>query len=147
MPQDRYNRVYTLSEHLYCQGFPFEIEAGALLVDTKTDEVVAQVKMVSHADKRIKAVKVILQPEDTRGKALGDEISHQYLDLDVARGTSFGQKTPVRLPDNSVRSFSVSGVEVVYSDNSIANSSGAWEPLPEQKELSATISDQETLKQ
>lgn len=147
MPQDRYNRVYTLSENLYCQGFPFEIEAGALLVDTRTDEVIAQVKMASYADKRVKAVKVTLQPEDTRGMALGDVVSHQFLDLDVARGTSFGQKAPIRLPDNSTRSFSVTGVEVVYSDNSVVTSSGAWEPLPKQKELSAAISDEETLKQ
>lgn len=147
MQQERYKRVFSLPAHLHCNGFPFEIEAGALLVDSQTDGILAQMKMASHADKRVKAVKVTLQPEDTRGKALGDEISHQYLDLDVVRGASFGQKTPVHLPDSSTRSFSVSGVEVVYTDNSVAISGGAWEPLPEQKELSATISDEETLKQ
>ncbi|MBQ6523894.1 MAG: hypothetical protein IJI12_04445 [Atopobiaceae bacterium] len=147
MPQDRYIRVFTLPECQYSAGLPFIVEAGALLVDTKTDGVVAQLKMASHADQNVKAVKVTIQPRDTRGEILGDEIIHQYLDLDMARGISFGQKTPIHLPDSSTRAFSISGVEVVYSDNSVASSEETWKPLPSQKALSETISDQETLRQ
>ncbi len=147
MPLDRYNRPFMLPEHLHCAGLPFEIVAGALLVDTKTDEALAQLKMASHADVNVKAVKVTLQPEDTRGEALGDATTHQYLDLDIRRGESFGQKTPIPLPDSSSRSFSIRRVEVVYVDNTIAESEGPWTPLPAQEALRATISDEETLKQ
>lgn len=147
MPQNRYNRVFMLPEHLHCQGFPFEVEAGALLVDTKTNGVLAQLKMASYVNLNVKAVKVFIQPEDTRGEPLGDVVTYQYLDLNITRGTSFGQKTPIYLPDNSSRSFSIVSIEVVYSDNSIAASDGLWEPIPAQKTLAETISDQEILKQ
>lgn len=148
MPSDRYNRPFLLPEHLHCEGLPFEIEAGALLVDTTTNDALAQLKMLSHSDKSVKAVKVTLQPEDTRGEALGNPVVHQYLDLDVTRDESFGQKTPVPFPDQSSRSFSVVGVEVVYSDNSVASSKeGTWRQLPSQEALSATVTDEELIKQ
>lgn len=148
MPLDRYNRPFLLPEHLYNADLPFEIEAGALLVDTVTDNALAQLKMVSYADKRVKAVKVTIQPEDTRGEALGDEVTHQYLDLDAKRGESFGQKTPIPLPDRSTRSFSIRNVELVYSDNSVASSeTGEWIQLPEQEPLRATIADDELVRQ
>lgn len=78
---------------------------------------------------------------------MGEELVHQYLDLNIARGISFGEKVPIRFPDSSTRSFSISGIEVIYSDNSVTSSDGAWVPLPTQEELSKTITDQETLKQ
>lgn len=148
MPLDRYNRPFLLPEHLHCDGLPFEIEAGALLVDTTTDNVIAQLKMVSYADKRVKAVKVTVQPEDTRGEVLGDEITHQYLDLDAKRGESFGQKTPVPMADRGTRSFSIRNVELIYSDNSVVSSDAKeWHQLPEQESLRATIADDELIRQ
>lgn len=148
MAQDRYNRLFLLPEHLHCEVLPFEIEAGALLVDTMNNNVLAQLKMMSHADQNVKAVKVILQPEDTRGEALGDAIIHQYLDLDVSRGESFGQKTPIPLPDQSSRSFSVLDVELVYADNSMASTDGRpWVQIPDQEPLKETITDEELVKQ
>lgn len=148
MALDRYNRPFLLPEHLHREGLPFEIEAGALLIDTTNDNALAQLKMASHADQNVKAVKVTLQPEDTRGEALGDAITHQYLDLDVSRVESFGQKTPIPLPDQSSRSFSILDVEVVYADNSVASSDGGpWSQIPDQEPLRATISDEELVKQ
>lgn len=147
MALDRYSRPYLLPEHLHCCGLPFEIEAGALLVDTKTDNVLVQLKMASHADANVKAVKVTVQPADVKGDSLGDPVTHQYLDLDVRRGESFGQRTPIPLPDNSARSFSIMSVEVVYEGNEVAASNGEWAPLPEQEALRASISDEELIKQ
>lgn len=147
MAIDRYTRPFLLPEHLHCRGLPFEIEAGALLVDTRTDNVLVQLKMTSHADASVKAVKVTVQPADVKGDPLGDPIAHQYLDLDVRRDESFGQKTPIPLPDNSARSFSITGVEVVYEDNEVNASDGEWTPLPEQEALGASISDDELIKQ
>lgn len=148
MQPDRYNRPFLLPEHLHCDGLPFEIEAGALLVDTTTDNVIAQLKMVSYEDKRVKAVKVTVQPEDTRGEVLGDEVTHQYLDLDAKRGESFGQKTPVPMPDRGTRSFSIRNVELIYSDNSVASSDAKeWHQLPKQEPLRATIADDELIRQ
>lgn len=148
MATKRYNRPFLLPEHLHCEGLPLEIAAGALLVDNTSNNALAQLKMVSFSDSVIKAVKVVLQPEDTRGEALGDEVSYQYLDLDVNRGEFFGQKTPIPLPDQTSRSFRICDVEVIYSDNVIASSNGSpWTPLPDQEALKASISDEELLKQ
>lgn len=60
MSQNRYSRVFTLPEYLYCKGFPLVVEAGALLVDAKTDKVLGQLKMASHGMLNVKAVKVII---------------------------------------------------------------------------------------
>lgn len=147
MAQSRYSRVFHRSELLHSDGFDFVIEAGAILIDSKTDSAVAQLKMQSLADAKVKAVTVTIQPEDTKGEPLGEVVTHQYLDLDVQRGSSFGQKTPIPLPDINTRSFSVVGVEVVYEGNSAASSTSAWTSFPNQKPLSEIFSDEETLKQ
>lgn len=52
MQSNHYKRPSLLPEHLHCDGLPFEIEAGALLIDTITNDVLAQLKYVSHSDKR-----------------------------------------------------------------------------------------------
>lgn len=148
MGQERYNRMFMLPAHLHCEGMPFEVEAGALLVDSQTGGALAQLKMVSYADKPVKAVMVTVQPCDVRGAPLGEEVSHQYLDIYVKRGVSFGQKEPLPLPNPHSRSFTVIRVEVVYADNSTESSDGGvWEPLSEQLPLAGFLSDAELLKQ
>ena len=44
---ERFERLYKLSENLYIDGAPIIISAGALLKDTATGSVVAQIKFHS----------------------------------------------------------------------------------------------------
>ena len=128
---ERYSRLFALSENLYAAGSPVVIAAGALLKDNQTGKVIAQLKLRSIHSKGVKAVTVSIAPLNTAGNPLGEEVRHEYLDLNIRRDMEFGQKAPIALPDASTRGFGVKVVEVVFDDNTLWNASEApWEPLP-----------------
>lgn len=144
---ERYSKLFTLPENLYSTGSPVVIAAGALLKDTQTGKVLAQLKLCNIGKKTIKAATVFLEPLDTVGKPLGAPITYQYLDLHADRDADFGQKAPIALPDSATRSFAVSVVQVIFADNSIWNDdSPAWKPLSRPKPLDA-LGDNELAKQ
>ncbi len=145
---DRYSKLFALSENLYSAGAPVVIAAGALQKDNQTGKVFAQLKIRNIQDKAIKAATVKITPFDTVGKPLGGTVDYQYLDLSAGRDTDFGQKTPVMLKEVATRSFAVSVVEVIFSDNSIWTASNeAWEPLPAPVTPEKAFTDGELAKQ
>lgn len=146
---NRYSRLFTLPSALYATGSPVVIVAGALLKDNQTGKVLGQLKLRSISPKHIKAVKVCITTMDTAARILGEPIEYQYLDLSVPRNTEFGQKTAISLPDAATRSFTVSVTEVVFSDNTIWQSScnAHWKTLPNPVSLMAEIQDEELVKQ
>ena len=91
---ERYARLFSLPENLYAAGAPVVIAAGALLKDNQTGKVLAQLKIQNIGDKSVKAATVRIVPLDTVGKPLGETVNYQYLDLNAARDTDFGQKGP-----------------------------------------------------
>ena len=144
---ERYSKLFALPENLYTVGSPVVIAAGALLKDSQTGKVIAQLKMRNISQKSIKAAKVCIYPLDTVGNSLGEKIEYQYLDLSAARDDDFGQKAPVVLPDAATRSFTASVEEVVFADNSIWNATGElWEVLDTPGSL-RSIGDAELIKQ
>ena len=145
---ERYSKLFSLSEDLYTEGSPVVVAAGALLFDNKTNKVLAQLKVRNIGGKAIKAVTVKITPLDTAGRPLGEPVMSQYLDLVVNRDQEFGQKLPIKLPNNATRSFSVSVAEVVFDDNEIWTCSrDDWKPLPVAKPLESWLTDRELLKQ
>lgn len=145
---ERYSRVFTLPGELYAEGSPVVIAAGALLKDNQTNRVLAQLKLRSVSAAVIKALTVRVFPLDTVGQPLGEPVEYQYLDLAERRDGEFGQKSPVPLPNNAARSFTVEVIEAAFKDNSVWRASGAaWEPLPPQKPLSAAYGSGELVKQ
>lgn len=127
---ERYSRLFALPDELYAKGAPAVIAAGALLKDNQTGRVLAQLKLRSIADKKIKAATVVIRPVDTAGEALGGEVTHQYLDLSARRDGEFGQKEPVVMPDASTRGFSAELTEVIFEDNTKwQGTTEPWSPL------------------
>ena len=57
---ERYSQLYLLPEDLYTPGAPLVIAAGALLRDTLTGQLIAQLKLQSITVKTITAVKKTL---------------------------------------------------------------------------------------
>lgn len=144
---ERYSKLFALPENLYAVASPVVIAAGALLKDNQTGKVLAQLKLRNIGKKTIKAATVFVEPLDTVGKPLGAPVTYQYLDLHADRDADFGQKTPIALPDSATRSFAVSVVQVIFTDNSIWNDdSPAWKPLSRPKPLDA-LGDSELAKQ
>lgn len=145
---ERFERIFTLPENLHTAGAPVVIAAGALLKDTETGNILAQLKFKNIGPNPIKAVKVRLIPLDTVGKPLGEDVSYEYLDLNAERDMEFGQKKAIPIPNPSSRSFAAEVTEVAFADNSVWSATGnAWTPLPESVPLEKALGDRELTKQ
>lgn len=146
---ERYQRRFTLPANEYAPGSPVLIAAGALLLDTQTGGVLAQLKLQNLGAKPVKSVKVAVSPLDPAGRALGEPVTYQYLDLSVARDGMFGQKSPIRLPDPTARSFTAAVTEVIFADSTLwtADAEAVWAPLAASTPLNAALGDPELVKQ
>ena len=140
---ERYTRLFSLPQNLHTEGSPVLIAAGALLRDNQTGKVLAQLKFQSLSERRIQAVKVALRASDVTGAELEGVPEQQYLDLDAARGDSFGQKTAVSLPSAVTRSFSCACSSVVFADGSVwtASEGAVWEPVKQPSTLQNALAD------
>ena len=127
---ERYTRLFALSEKYYAEGAPLLIAAGALLKDNRTGKVLAQIKFKNISSKTIKAVKVSVKAFDVSGAELQGVKKYQYLDLNAVRDMEFGQKNAIVLPDDVTRSFSCECKSVVFSDGTSWEANGAeWRTL------------------
>lgn len=131
----RYTRVYTLPPRQYVAGAPLLIEAGALLKDNETGDILAQLKFRSITEKTISAVRVSLSAFDVEGAELQTREDFRYLDLTVSRDDFFGEDVPITMPDRMTRRFSCNIERVIFSDGSAWAGDAAWHPLGEQVPL------------
>lgn len=145
---NRFEKLYSLPSPLYAPSMPVIIVAGALLKDTQTNKVLAQLKFKSISPKEIKAVTVSLLPLDTANQPLGEKETHQVLDLAASRDAEFGQKSPLYFSNNTTRAYRVIVEEVVFSDNAVWKSDNTTlSDLPAQKTAADMFSDDELEKQ
>ena len=144
-----YTRLFSSEENLYTPGSPVVISAGALLKDSRTENVLAQLKLRNIGDKKITSVRVRLTTFDSLDRPLGEPVENQYLDLAAGRNLEFGQKVPIPLPDNTIRSFRAAVVEVGFEDKTIWNGDGetVWSSIPKQMDRNTALPDRETNKQ
>lgn len=143
---ERYARVFSLPKNLYQNGAPVVISAGALLKDTTTGKMLAQIKFQNIVQNEIKSVKVKLLLSDIAGRPLEETVTYSYLDLFVKPNVSFGEKHPIVLPGVDARAYQVIVSEVVFEDNAIwTGEDAAWEqsivftPIEEQLENPALV--------
>lgn len=134
---ERYTRLYSLPENQYALGAPLLIVAGALLKDNQKQKTLAQLKFRNLSNKKISAVKIVIDAFDISGKVLEGVVEYQYLDLNIARGNAFGQKQAVALPNAVTRSFTAKCTEVVFSDGTAwkAAEDARWNALPAQETI------------
>lgn len=145
---NRFEKLYSLPSPLYAPSMPVIIVAGALLKDTQTNKVLAQLKFKSISPKEIKAVTVSLLPLDTANQPLGEKETHQILDLAASRDAEFGQKSPLYFSNNTTRAYRVIVEEVIFSDNTVWKSTGTpLSGLSAQKTAQDQLSDAELVKQ
>lgn len=132
---ERYSRLFTAKKNLYAPGFPIIIEAGALLKDNDTNSILAQLKLLNITEKTITAVRLWITGTDSFGNQV-EKRDFQLLDLTAKRNERFGQKIPLILENNTVRSFTTQLSEIVFSD-------GTSEVMPEVELIS--LGETETL--
>ena len=146
----RYHRVFLLEGSTYTVGSPVVITAGALLLDTQKNTLLAQLKLMSIVGQTIKGVKVAVSPLDYVNRPLGPPVQHAYLDLSLKRDEFFGDQEAIFMLNPATRAFSAVVTEVAFADNKV------WTPaedavcctLPKQQELLPTLGyDSELMKQ
>ncbi len=138
---DRYQLVYKMPSKLFLEGCPVLLVAGAIQKDTKTDKILAQLKLRNISSKTIIACKVSLKAYSISNELIEGVEPFSYLDLQVNAGEDFGSKTPIYLPNQEIRKITAAVTQVVYSDNSIWNDETdvEWDPVPEQEPLENRI--------
>lgn len=137
---ERYRQLSVDRKRRYIPGSPIILEAQALLKDNVTNEVMAQLKFKNVSRKTIKAVTVSIECLDVMGNEVQWVDSFQYLDLDIPRGWEFGQNIAVPLPDETTRSFAVTDVIVIFSDDSVWTPEDAmWVEIPEKRPLAEEL--------
>ena len=146
---ERYTRIYSLEGPCWVEGLPLLIQAGALLEDGYSGELVCQLKLQSLSEKPIKAATVRIRMLDIAGQPLTPTKSYQYLDLALQRGEVCGQNTAIILPRRDARAFSVTLCQVIFADNSRweAEETLEWKTLPPLRSLAEHYGDAQLAEQ
>lgn len=141
---ENYTRLFSLPEKLYQSGAPVCIVEGALLKDEQSGCVLSQLKLQSLSDKTIRAVKASVSLMDAFGKAMNVSAEHQYLDLSIMRGQTFGADTKVTLPDANARAFCAAVTAVMFTDGTLWEAPDApWEAMAAPVSLEEVYPDAE----
>ncbi|MCM1246411.1 MAG: hypothetical protein NC293_12285 [Roseburia sp.] len=144
---ERYSIMFSQEKNLYAPGLPVIVEAGQLLKDNEVERILVQLKLLNITDKTIIAVKLLITGTDSFGKVV-EKQDFQMLDLQAKRDEHFGQKIPLVLNNNTVRSFTTQVIEVVYSDGTnTVLPSASLTPLEEVKTLKAYLENKELVQQ
>ena len=145
---DRFQKLFSLENNLYIENSPIIISAAALLKDSKSGNVVVQIKFKSVSNKNIKGVKISLSAYDVSGKEISGVNDYQYLDLNIPNGQSFGSSKAIVMPETTTRSFAIKAITVIFEDSSL------WEialpdfvAIPNAKLLSSELKNEELIKQ
>lgn len=113
---ERFTRLFQLGNDLYLDGSPVIVCAGALLNDTVTGAVIAQIKYQNISEKKIVAAKVQLCAYDAMRAALDERIEYSYHNLDLSSGAYWGGDKAIILPDRASNSFEIIGFSVAFDD-------------------------------
>ena len=139
--QERFTRLFATPLNLYAAGSPVLIAAGALLKDNQTGSVLAQLKFTNLGEKTIKALFVSVDAFDVTDSALKGVEKFQFLDLSASTNATFGQKTPIPLPDGTTRSFAPSVRTVLFADGTSWTCEKGFMPLPAQPSIMNAFGD------
>lgn len=143
---ERFSRIFSLTENLYAEGAPVIVKAGSLLRDNTTASLLAQLKLQNITSKVISLVKVQLTCFDSVNRPFDETVTHEYLDLNVARGEEFASRSPIKISNSAARAYAVRVVEVGFADNTIWHDGGsAWEPMPKTQPIQTVITDDTAL--
>lgn len=116
---ERFTNLFRLNSIFVLKGCPVVIEAGALLKDNKTGNVLAQLKLLNLSLETVKAVKVHFDVKDAMNASVKGPDDFQYNDVNCLSGQSFGTQTPIPFPDPNSRSFSVVIIAVAFMDGTV----------------------------
>lgn len=136
---ERYRQLLK-NDRQYQIDCPVMLAASALLLDTQTQRVLAQLKMQSIVSTSITAVCVVLECFDPAGSSVLCHEEFWFQDLTIQFAEQFGQKTAIPISNEAVRKFTVHIETVVFTDGhtwSAAEPQKIMQNLPDRESLSA----------
>lgn len=117
-------------------GMPVLIEKVTLIIDRQKEELFARCIFRSLTDKPIVALLVDVTCADIWGNATSPVEGVQFLDLKTKKDSSFGQTTPIRIPDISTREVTVWVKKALFADRTMMEAASAVQKLPKPQLLS-----------
>ncbi|MCL2405921.1 MAG: zinc ribbon domain-containing protein [Defluviitaleaceae bacterium] len=112
---ERYAKQFEFTNTVYLPDCPVALEKGAVLLDTKQNIHVLQLKFANIGTSGISSVRVYIEPIDNAGNPVCQELAINYEEF-TAVGGSFGAKKLLPLPSNTATKFNVYVVKVVTVD-------------------------------
>ena len=132
---ERYVKVFGCEENLYSENAPVIIRAGALLKDTETGRMIAQLKIQNVSGKIITYVKASITMLDSTKNQIGS-FDAEYLDLYAPDLEIFGSKNAIVLPNASTRAFRVGIISVVFADDTVWSAEDLdWQHVEDSSEI------------
>lgn len=115
----RYQVLQHEKKPYWLTSCPLLMVTHALTKDTSNNTIFLQCKFQNLNDKKIKAFNIRIECFDVTGQPLTAVDSFSYLDISIAPNKTFGDQTPVPLPDCETRAFHIIPRKIVFADNSI----------------------------
>ena len=142
---ERYMKLFSGEENLYEETAPLVIRANALLKDTKTGKLIAQLKFQNMSGKTITYVKAKITPLDAMKQPLENAVTFEYADLAANDKETFGSKTPIFLSHPSTRAFLVGICAVGFSDDTFWTSDTAvWHAASDDTDIRRRLAAEDT---
>lgn len=115
----RYQVLQHEKKPYWLTNCPLLMVTHALTKDTSNNTIFLQCKFQNLNDKKIKAFNIHIECFDVTGQPLTAVDSFSYLDISIAPDKTFGDQTPVPLPDCETRAFHIIPRKIVFDDNAI----------------------------
>lgn len=115
---ERYSILQHNTNTFYVVDCPILLVSHALTKDNQNDNIFIQCKFENTLSKTIKALYVHINCFDVTNNPLPDVDSFSYLDIEVKQYQTFGDKTPIVLPDKETRQISIIPTKIVFVDGS-----------------------------
>lgn len=144
--EEKYKRIFSLADNLYCRNSPVIISSGALLTEAETGIMLVRLKFQRVSTKPITGMEVSINVYDDSGNTLGLVEKYLYMDYEVNNGHYF-EDCFFQLSFQHASSFSISRLNVDLEDNSTVCISGSWNKLPDPSWLCDAMPDEELIRQ
>ena len=112
---DRYSRQLEFNNEIYLPDCPIALEKGAVLLDTKTNAYVLQLKFANIGTTGIASARICVEALDRTGQSVYSEIKTTY-DEHTDMGSTFGTKKLLPVPNNNAVTFHVYAEKVTTVD-------------------------------
>ena len=145
---EKYEGVFVTNGNFYAVNSPVIFTEGTLFKNTKTKQIVAQLKFRNISKKIIKAVKIEIVAIDSFGEQVDGVSDFGYIDLTVSAGEQWGENIAIKMPNDSTRRIYVEVKQIVFDDGNIwSNTETTWNLLSKPSLISDELKDKELIKQ